>query len=69
MHLSVNDLFHLNDEWLNKLTSELLLEVSKRLLRNVEGLEDRLNQNTNNNWCPPTSEALWAKTGGSEEPS
>jgi hypothetical protein len=35
MHLSKHDLFQMNDEWLKKLPAELLLEVSKRLLHDV----------------------------------
>ncbi len=67
MHLSKHDLFQMNDEWLKKLPAELLLEVSKRLLHDVKELQDRLNQNPSSR--PPTSQAPWAKTGGSEEQS
>ena len=69
MHLSKHDLFQMNDEWLKKLPAELLLEVSKRLLHDVKELQDRLNQNPDNSSRPPTSQAPWAKTGGSEEQS
>ena len=69
MHLSKHDLFQMNDEWLKKLPAELLLEVSKRLLHDVKELQDRLNQNPDNSSRPPTSQAPWAKKGGSEEQS
>ncbi|KFB76793.1 hypothetical protein ACCUM_3268 [Candidatus Accumulibacter phosphatis] len=36
MHLSKQDLFQRNDEWLKKLPMERLLEVSKRLLYDVK---------------------------------
>ncbi|HRD86732.1 MAG TPA: hypothetical protein PK752_00530 [Accumulibacter sp.] len=67
MHLSKHDLFQMNDEWLTKPPPQLLLQVSKRLSHDVKELQDRLNQNPPNSSCPPTSQAIWAKTGGSEE--
>ena len=69
MHLSKPDLFQMNDEWLKKLPAEQLLEVSKRLLHDVKELQERLNQNPDNSSRPPTSQAPWAKKGGSEEQS
>ena len=67
MHLSKHDLFQMTDEWLQKLPADLLLEVSRRLLHDVQELQDRLNQNPDNSSRPPTSQPPWAKTGGSEE--
>jgi hypothetical protein len=67
MHLSRHDRFQINDERLKKLLAELLLEVSKRLLHDVKEWQDRLNQNPDKRSRPPTSQAPWAKTGGSEE--
>ncbi|MEF8714007.1 MAG: hypothetical protein V5B39_10675 [Accumulibacter sp.] len=67
MHLSRHDRFQINDERLKKLLADLLLEVSKRLLHDVKEWQDRLNQNPDKRSRPPTSQAPWAKTGGSEE--
>jgi transposase len=61
MHLSKHDLFQMDDEWLKKLSAELLLEVSKRLLHDVKELQDRLNQNPANSSRPPSTKAPWEK--------
>ena len=67
MYLSKHNQFQMNDKWLKKLPVELVLEVSNRLLHNVKELQDRLNQNPDSRWLPPTSKGPWAKTGGSEK--
>jgi len=69
MHLSKHDLLQMTDEWLKKLPAALLLEVPKRLLHDVQELQDRLNQSPGSSSRPPTSQPPWAKTGGSEEQS
>jgi len=69
MDLSKPDLFQMNDKWLKKLPAEQLLEVSKRLLHGAKELQQQLNQSPDNSSRPPTSQAPWAKTGGSEEQS
>ena len=61
MHLRKHDLLQMDGEWLKKLPAELLLEVSKRLLHDVTGLQDRLNQNPTNSSRPQASRAPWEK--------
>ncbi|RDE50325.1 MAG: hypothetical protein DVS81_12150 [Candidatus Accumulibacter meliphilus] len=61
MRLSKHDLFQMDGEWLKKLSAELLLEVSKRLLHDVKELQGQVNQNPGNSSRPPSTKAPWEK--------
>ncbi len=67
MYLKKHDLLQMDDEWLKTLPTELLLEVSKRLLHDVIALQDRLNQGPENSSRPPGSQAPWEKSAGKAE--
>lgn len=66
MHLSRDDLQQMDEAWLKNLPTELLLEVSKRLLADVKTLHDRLGRNPSNSSRPPSSRAPWEKAGANE---
>lgn len=61
MRLSRYDLQQMDEAWLESLSSESLLEVSKRLLSEAKALHDQLSQNPTNSSRPPSTRAPWEK--------
>jgi len=61
MFLSDFDLRQIDDEYLESLNSRELLELSKRLTKDLKIAVDRLNQNPSNSSRPPSSSDPWVK--------
>ena len=62
MQLSDHDLSQLDEEELLDLPEEVLRRLSIRLLNDLKEARERLNQNSRNSSCPPSSEAPWDKS-------
>ncbi len=67
MFLSDFDLRQIDDEYLESLNSRELLELSKRLTKDLKIAVDRLNQNPSNSSRPPSSSDPWVKANLEEE--
>src|SRR5262245_8475052 len=61
MEISNHSLPQITPEVLKKLTSEELLQLSIKMLKDLKELHDRLNQNSNNSSRPPSSISPWEK--------
>lgn len=59
MKLTEHDLKQINNETLDRLSSEEVLSFTKTLLSDHKEAMDRLNQNSNNSSRPPSSEPPW----------
>jgi len=59
MFLSDFDLRQIDDEYLESLNSREILELSKRLIKDLKIAIDRLNQNPSNSSRPPSSSEPW----------
>jgi hypothetical protein len=59
MHLSDHDLRQIDDAYMESLRLEQLLELCKRLAKDLKEARDRLNQNPKNSSRPPSSTDPW----------
>lgn len=67
MYLNDNDLRQLDEARLERLPSEVLRALSKRLLSDLKEARERLNQTPENSSRPPSSRAPWER--GSQSPA
>ena len=61
MELSDHDLSQLDEEALLDLPEDVLRRLSIELLNDLKEARERLNQNSRNSSCPPSSDPPWEK--------